>query len=433
MKIAIIGGGAAGMSAASRIKRLKPEFDVHVFEKSSFVSHAPCGIPFFVSGVVKNLDDLCAYDVAFFRNQRKINVHLNSEVVDVDYGYLEYCEAGERKKFEWDVLLFATGASPIKVFDSEKVYCVDSIEDAPRIRLVAEKSEKIVVIGSGYIGVEIVDSLTDMGKEVTVIEQRGYPLPEYDKEISEILLRKMKLYADVRMGEKVESIEEKGDKLAVNTNSGEYVADVVISAVGMKPNVELAKQLGVELGETGAIKTNRRMETSVENVYAAGDCAETINVVTGDYDWMPFAAPANKMGFVAGSNIAGVFLEFPGALKSQMTSFKDLEIGKVGLSEGEAVEKGYDVVSVTINSRNAAKYMPNGSITLKMIADRSGKVLGVQAIGKGVAKRIYAAASLLYKKARVEDFFFVDLPFYPPESPVWDPLVIAARNIMRAI
>lgn len=432
MKVAIIGGGAAGMSAASRIKRLNPKMDVHVFEKSNFVSHAPCGIPFFVSGIVGDVNELCAYTADFFREERKINVHLNAEVVEVEYGKLEYVEKGRNKTYEWDYLLFSTGASPIKISSSKKVHYVRSIEDAPRIKAIAEKSEKIVVIGCGYIGIEVVDALTNLGKKVIVIEKE-YPLPDHDVEVSELLLSEMKKYAEVITGEAVEEVKEVGKKLVVETKESEYEADMVISAIGVKPNVELAKKLGVKLGESGAIRTDSFLRTNVENVYAAGDCAEITNVITQKPDWIPLAAPANKMGFVAGSNIAGKQMKFPGALKSQMTSFRDLEIGKTGLSEKEAKKHGFDAISVTITSRATAKYIPNGELTVKMVAERNGRVLGVQAIGKGVAKRIYAAASLLYKSAKVEDFFFVDLPFYPPKSPVWDPLVIAARNLMRLI
>ena len=438
VRVVIIGGGAGGMAAASRVKRLKPEWSVDVFEKTSYVSHAPCGIPFYLSGDVKSVSELCAYDVNFFKEVRGINVHLNSEVVEVGEGYVEVVERGERKRYEWDRLVFATGARGkrlnVRCMELEGVLCVNSIEKAPLIREIARKHENVVIIGSGYIGVEVADAISRF-RRVTVIEQNSHPLPEYDEEISDILLGEMRQRLELRLSERVLSVEGNGRVRRVVTDKGEYPADLVILAIGVEPNVRLAEQLGVELGETGAIKTDRHMRTSMENVYAVGDCAETVNVVTGKPDWIPLAAPANKMGYVAGSNIAGMEMEFPGAVKSQLTSFYDLEIGKAGLSEEEALERGYDAVSVTISSRSRAKYIPDGGkITLKMVADAdSGKVLGVQAIGSGVAKRIYGASALLYMGANVEDFFFADFPFYPPKSPVWDPLVIAARNMFRKL
>ena len=259
-----------------------------------------------------------------------------------------------------------------------------------------------------------------------------------DKEDSELAEWKAEI-GDVEKkvdykAENVVAIEGKDKAEKVITDKNEYRADLVILATGVKPNVKLAKEIGVELGESGAIKTNEFMETSVENVYAAGDCAETINLITGEPDWIPLATPANKMGYVAGSNIAGQRIKFPGALKSQITSFYDLEIGKVGLSEKEAIRHGYDTVSVTITTRTRARYIRDGKITLKMVADADTyRVLGVQAIGKGIAHRIYGAAALLYKRATVEDFFFADFPYYPPVSPVWDPLVLAARNLFRKL
>lgn len=438
VRVAIIGGGAGGMSSASRIKKLRPEWRVDVFEKTSFVSHAPCGVPFYLEGLVGSIHELCAYDVNFFREQRKINVHINSKVVEVRDGELDVLERGEIKTYEWDYLIFATGAKAkrlnVECQGISGVLCLHNIENAPIVREIARTHDNIVIVGSGYIGVEVASALSKQ-KKITVIEQSGYPLPEYDEEISDILLGEMKQKVDLRLNERVVEIQGKDRVEKIITDKGEYKADLVILGIGSEPNVELAVNFGIELGESGAIKTDEYLRTNKENVYAVGDCAETTNIVTGKPDWIPLAAPANKMGYVAGSNIAGMKMKFPGALKSQITSFHDLEIGKAGLSEKEALKHGYDAVSVTVTTRSRAKYIPgDGNITLKMIADRdSGRVLGIQAIGKGVSKRIYGASALLYKHATVEDFFFADFPFYPPKSPVWDPLVIAARNMFRKI
>jgi len=433
VKVVVIGGGAAGMATASRIKRLKPEWSVDVFEKTSYVSHAPCGIPFYLSGIVNSISELCAYDVNFFKTNRGINVHLNSEVIEVKNGYVVVNERGELKNYEWDKLVFATGARGKTLndkADGKNIVCVHTIEDAPRIKEMARERKRIVVIGSGYLGIEIADALSRR-KNVTVIEQGSHPLPEYDEEISDILLGSMREKLDLRLNEKVIAIEEDGKR--VLTDKEEYKTDLVILAIGVEPEVRLAERFGIEIGKTGAIKTNRKMETSKKGVYAVGDCAETTNVVTGKADWIPLAAPANKMGYVAGSNIAGVEMEFPGALKSQLTSFYELEIGKTGLSEWEASKHGFNAVSVTISSNTKARYISSKErITVKMVADAdTGRVLGVQAIGTDVSKTIYGASALLYKKAHVEDFFFADFPFYPPKSPVWDPLVVAARNLFR--
>jgi NADPH-dependent 2,4-dienoyl-CoA reductase/sulfur reductase-like enzyme len=441
LKIAIIGGGAAGMTAASRIKRLRPGWDVKVFERAAYVSHAPCGVPFYVSGFVRDISELCAYEIDFFKEKRGIDVHPRARVVKVGRGFLKVIEKRNNESYEntyeWDRLLFATGtrASPLNVNceELEGVLCIHYIENGERVKKMATKIEKIVIIGSGYIGVEMSEAFSRLGKKVILIEKEKKPIPDFDPEIGSILKRKLEEKVKARFNEEVISIEGKDKVEKVVTDKGKYKCEMVIIAVGEVPNVELAKDLGVKLGKSGAIETNSRMETNIKGVYAAGDCAETVNIVTGEKDWIPLAAPANKMGYVAGVNIAGYEMEFPGAVRSQLTSFYNLEIGRAGLSEKEALKKGFDPISATITMKSTAKYIPNGDITIKLVADSNGKVLGVQAAGTGVAKRIYAAASLLYKKSTVEDFFFADLPYYPPESRVWDPLVVAARNLFRKL
>jgi len=433
MNIAIIGGGAAGMTAASRIKRLQPKWNVKVFEKSPYVSHAPCGIPFYISDVVKHFKDLCAYDITFFERERGIEIHNLSEVEEVGDGYL----IAKGKEYEWDKLLFATGSKASKLNveneDLEGISCVNYIEHGEKVKLWAKDAEKVVIIGSGYIGVEMSEAFLRIGKKVTLIEIKEHPLPEYDAEIGAILKAEMGKYVNLRLSEKVTAFEGKDRVEKVVTNKGEYECDIAIIAVGIEPNSGLARQFGVKLGKSKAISTNSRMETNIENVYAAGDCAESLNIITKKMDWIPLATPANKMGYVAGANMAGSNMEYPGSLKSQITGFYNLEIGKAGLSEKEAVKEGYDVVSTFISSRTSAKYIPNGIIHLKMVVDRSGMVLGVQCIGKDVAKRIYGTSALLYKNADVREFFFTDFPYYPPESRVWDPIVIAARNLFRKL
>ncbi len=436
MKVAIVGGGAAGMSAASRIKALQPSWDVKVFEKSKFVSHAPCGIPFYVSGAVAHFEELCVYDVGYFRRERGIDVHTNAKVVEVGEGYLIAEENGKEVQYEWDKLLFATGARAqrlnVEYEELEGVLCVNDIQNAEKVKIEAMRAENIVIIGSGYIGVEMAEAISRLGKRVTVIEAQERPLPEYDAEIAAILKAEMEKRIELKLSERVVAFDGKDRVEKVITNKDEYACDMAIVAVGVHPNTEIAAKL-VELGKSGAIKTNSRMETTAEDVYAAGDCAESINVVTGKPDWIPLAAPANKMGYVAGVNMAGKELHYPGSLKSQLTSFYDLEIGKVGLSEHEAIREGYEVVSAFITSRSCARYLPNGLLHLKVVADRSGKLLGVQAAGNGVAMRIYAASALLYNGCNVKDLFFTDFPYYPPVSRVWDPLVVAARNLFRKL
>lgn len=434
--VAIIGGGAAGMSAASRIKALRPDWNVMVFEKTDFVSHAPCGIPFYVSGFFEHFEELCTYDVGYFKSERGIDVHTSAKIIDVSEGSLIAEEMGKEKTYEWDKLLFATGAKAkrlkAKNENIEGVIYVDDILAAERIKKLALKSEKIVIIGSGYIGVELADAISKLGKKVTVIEIAERPLPEYDAEIAAILKSEMEKFVHLKLSERVVAFEGKDRVEKVITDKSEYECDFAIVAIGVCPNVDLAKKI-VKLGKSGAIQTNSKLETSKEGIYAAGDCAETFNIVTEKQDWIHLATPANKMGYVAGVNMAGFELHYPGSVKCQITSFQDVEIGKAGLSEYEAIREGYKVVSAFVTTKASAKYFQDGLIHLKVVADRSGRILGVQAAGKGVGMRIYGSAALLYKKADVRDLFFADFPYYPPLSRVWDPLVVAARNLFRKL
>ena len=433
MKVAIIGGGAAGMSAASRVKALKPEWEVSVFEATSFVSHAPCGIPYAIEFDFGS-EELMYYKPEVFVKERGIDLHLNARVIEVDYGKLRVEENGKEKTYEWDKLLIATGASPkvpkIEGVDLENVFTVDLPPDADRIRKAAKEAENVVIIGAGYIGVEMAEAFSAINKKVTVIEFLDRPLATFDREISNIVREEMEKKVELKLEESVEAIEGKDKVEKVVTDKGEYKADLVILATGVKPNVELAKQLGVELGETGAIKTNAKMETNVENVYAAGDCAETINLVTKKPAWIPLAPAGNKMGYVAGVNMAGGNIEFPGVVGTQITKFYDLQIGKTGLTEEEAKKEGFNVKSAFIQANTKVHYYPGAKKTfIKAIKDAdTNRILGAQVAGyEMVTMRINVFATAIQAGFTTKDLFFADLAYAPPFTPIWDPVIVSAR------
>ncbi|MBO8174687.1 MAG: CoA-disulfide reductase [Thermococcus sp.] len=434
-KVVIIGGGAAGMSAASRVKRLKPEWDVKVFEATEWVSHAPCGVPYVVEGISPK-EKLMHYPPEFFIKKRGINLHLNAKVVEVEQGQVRVQEKDGEHKYEWDYLVFANGASPklppIEGIDLEGVFTADLPPDAVAIREYMQKYdvEDVVVIGTGYIALEMAEAFAAQGKNVTVIGRSERVLRKsYDKEITDIVEAKLREHINLRLQELTIRIEGKERVEKVVTDANEYKADLVVIATGIKPNIELAKQLGVRIGETGAIWTNEKMQTSVENVYAAGDVAETKHIITGRRVWVPLAPPGNKMGYVAGSNIAGNEIHFPGVLGTSITKFMDLEIGKTGLTEEEALKEGYDVKTAFIEARTKPHYYPGGKkIWLKAVADKeTNKLLGLQAVGSDVLPRIDAFAIALQAGFTTKDLFFADLAYAPPFAPVWDPLLVLAR------
>jgi len=433
MKVVIIGGGAAGMTAASRIKSIQPRWDVTVFEATNFVSHAPCGIPYLVEGLVPSAEDLMYYTADFFKEKRGINVKLNSKVIEADTGFVRVDENGSEKKYEWDKLIIATGSLPrlpaIDGIDCDKVFTVHHPADADKLKKHLLDAKKVVIIGAGYIGLEMSEALLTQKKQVTLIGIYDYPLPRFDEEIGNLIKDRMVKEIDLRMRENVKQIEDLKDGVRVVTDKSEYKTDIVVISIGARPNVELAKQLGCKIGETGAIWTNDRMQTNVEDVYAAGDCAETVHMITKKRVWIPLAPSGNKMGYVAGVNAAGGDLRFPGVLGTQFTKFLDMEIASTGLTEKAAKNEGYNIKSVFIHTKTRVHYYPGaGDLWLKVVAEnKTNRILGAQAVGSEAALRINVFAAIIYANLTTKDAFFLDLGYAPPFSPIWDPIVVSAR------
>ncbi len=438
--VIIVGGGPAGMTAASRIKRLKPSTRVAVFERSGYVSYAPCGLPYYLGGLAESINQLVHYTVDIFR-RRGIDVYTRAEVVEVVQGHAKVRVGGEERAFEWDKLILATGARPrlppIKGLNLEGVFTLRILEDGERAKQSIRDARRVAVIGGGYIGLEVTENLKRIGKDVLLFEILPHVMPTLDSDVATLLEEELQRNGvELHLGERVVEIEGRGKVEKVVADKGEYRVDAVFVATGVTPEVELAKQLGAELGPTGAVRVNKRMETSVESVYAAGDVAETINLVTGKPDWFPLAPIANKMGYVAGSNVAGLSAEFPGAVGTAITKVFGLEVGRTGLTEERARKEGFDPVSIKVETATRPGYYPGGSrVTVKLIADRqSGRLLGGQVVGgEGVLARVNALATLLAKGGTVEDLFFADLAYAPPFAPVWDPLVVAARVMLREL
>ncbi|HDZ36446.1 MAG TPA: CoA-disulfide reductase [Thermococcus sp.] len=433
--VVIIGGGAAGMSTASRVKRLKPEWDVKVFEATEWVSHAPCGVPYVVEGVSPK-EKLMHYPPEVFIKKRGIDLHMKAEVVEVEQGSVRVREADGEHTYEWDYLVFANGASPqvpaLEGSDLEGVFTADLPPDAVAITEYMEKHDvkDVVVIGTGYIALEMAEAFVERGKNVTLVGRSERVLRKtFDKEITDIVEEKLRENLNLRLEELTLRFEGDGRVEKVVTDAGEYKADLVIVATGIKPNTGPARELGVRIGETGAIWTNEKMETSVENVYAAGDVAETKHLITGRRVWMPLAPAGNKMGYVAGSNIAGKEIHFPGVLGTSITKFRDLEIGKTGLTEAEAIKEGYDVRTAFIKAKTKPHYYPGArDIWLKGVVDNeTNRLLGVQAVGGEILPRVDAAATMIQAGFTTRDVFFADLAYAPPFAPVWDPLIVLAR------
>jgi NADPH-dependent 2,4-dienoyl-CoA reductase/sulfur reductase-like enzyme len=437
MRVVIIGGGAAGMSAASRIRRLKDDAEIIVIEKTGLVSHAPCGIPYYLAGLFDNFDLFMHYTPDYFRSTRRIDVRLNEAAVEVNDGYV-ITDRGNR--YEWDYLVLAVGAVPYIPnipISGDRVVTIHHPADAMRIRDLLNASRSVGIIGAGYIALEVAEAARFRGKDVVMIG-RSYPLRKsLDEDVSKYVINELvKHQVDLKLGEKLIEINREGDKQVIITDGNKYTVDLVIITTGIKPNTELAKQLRLKIGETGAVWVDDSMKTSHDAVYAAGDIAETINVVTNKPYWHPFGTTANKMGYVAGSNIAGIKMRFPGVAGTSMTRFMNLYIATTGITERDAKNYGFKPTSTTIKSRIRARYYPGGGdVIIKLIIDEgSRRILGAQVLGDDgsyVLGKIDVLSSLIMKGATVEDLFFTDLAYLPSVTQVWDPLIIAARQFLK--
>jgi len=442
VEIVVIGGGAAGMSAASRIKRLHKDWTVRVFEGSGYVSYAPCGLPYFIAGKVKEPNDLTYYPVEVFREKRGIDVHVNAWVteVDKDRKVVKVRENGEVKEYRWDKLILATGAVPndlgVEGEELKGVIKLHTVETGIKAREELKGAKSVVVVGAGFTGVEVAGELKEAGYEVHLIVRSRVLRKSFDKEMSELIEEHLKNHGiNLIKGVTVERILGKERVEGIELSDGNKIdAQAVVVATGMKPANELAKQMGLRLGVANAVRVNEYMETSEPEVYAAGDVAESWMIHTGDRVWCPFAPPANKMGLVAGLNAAGKRVAFPGSSCTGITKVLGLEIGRTGLSEEEAKALGFEVATSMVKARTRAHYYPGSQFThVKLVADaKTGQVLGVQIVGpEGVKGRVDAVASLLTKRGTVRDLFFADLGYVPPLAPVWDPLVTAARLLYK--
>jgi NADPH-dependent 2,4-dienoyl-CoA reductase/sulfur reductase-like enzyme/rhodanese-related sulfurtransferase len=445
MKVVIIGGVAAGPKVASRIIRLVPDAEVTIVEKGKLLSYAGCGLPYYVSGVVKEQAELMSTpvgivrDPVFFRNVKNVHVMNQTEAVRVDRAgrRVEVQDlSGGRSWLDYDKLVFATGATPvippIPNVALANILTLHGVHDAEQIKaLLAEhKALDVVVVGGGLIGVEATEALVQSGCRVTIVEMLPQILGMLDFEIAKLVEQHMESHGvKVLTGTTVQSFEGQGRVQAVITDRGRLPAEMVIMAVGVRPAVELARAAGLEIGTTGAIKVDPRMRTSDPDIYAAGDCVECVDLLTGQPCYMPLGSTANKQGRVAANNVCGFDDTFPGVLGSTVCKVFDYCVARTGLTEAAAAKLGYDPVAALAPAADRAHYMPTAKpLLLKIVADRkSRRLLGAQATGPGAGdKRIDVAAMAITAGMTVDLLAQVDLCYAPPYAPAMDNLITAA-------
>lgn len=453
-KLIVIGAVAAGTKAASKARRDNPDLDVKVFTKERYISYAGCGLPYYIGGIIKEKQELLVRSPEDFRTEQGIDIYTEHEVKKIDTAakkvLVEDLKSGKLSEFPYDKLIIATGASPIvpplENINLANIFTLRSVTDAFAIRELVDSgaAKKAVVVGGGFIGLETAENLRHRGLDVTIVELVPHILPPFDDEIA--------LYAQNHMeskgvkiltGEKVTGFEGTDGKVtAVKTTAGNIEADMVILSIGVRPNTAVAAEAGIELGAAGAIKVNKYMETNIKDIYAAGDCAENINLITGKPAWYPMGSTANKTGRIAGHNAALETQDearkekLEGVLGTTIVRLFEVTAAKTGLSERDALKEGFEIETVLVPANDRAHYFPGyKDIITKLIVDKNThKVLGAQIVGEGAAdKPIDIIATAITLGARVEDLAKLDLAYAPPFSMAMSSTLLSANVMLNKL
>lgn len=447
-RLIVIGGTAAGLSAASKAKRLNPELEVMVFEQSGYVSYGACGLPYFVGDLIKEPEDLIAVSAEELCTKRQIPTFIHHRVTGINRKEktvtAENLEQQKTSVHAYDKLVIATGAAPIRPdipgVDADGVFYLRTVEDGIRLKQqAAGREQTAAIVGGGFIGLEVAEELTRVGTNVHLYEKLDRLLPflepEFSREIKECLQEHgvtVHLNADIDA-----LLTEAGKVCGVSLVTGEkQPADFILMSIGVLPASELARQAGIKTGIKGGIIVDDTMQTSDASIWACGDCVLTKHLVTGEPVYIPLGTTANKQGKIAGENIAGKASVFPGVLGSMVTKVFGLTIAATGLSLTQALQAGYDAASSVITKSDRASYYPGGEPnTICLIVDRqSGRLLGAQGIGSdSVAGRINVLAAAITAEMTVSRISELDLVYAPPVAPVYDPILIAASQAEKKV
>ncbi len=442
-RLLVIGGDAGGMAAASQARRLRSDLEIIALEKGSWTSYSACGIPYLIGGEIGAVEDLVARTPQEFRDGFDIDVRLHHEAMAIDLDRREVevrdVDRGGTSRLGFDQLMIGTGARPrtpdIPGIDHPAVHGVQTLGDAEHLLAHARhiEAKRVVVVGAGYIGLELAEAFTHRGADVTVVERDREVMRTLDPDMGALIREAMCGHGvDVRCGVETLGFEDG----VVRTGDGDLRADLVVLGLGVVPNAELAGDAGIELGAGGAIGVDRRQHTTAEGVWAAGDCCESTQLVSNRKLYVALGTVANKQSRVAGTNIGGGYATFPGVVGTAITKICTTEVSRTGLSEREATRDGFEHHAVTIESTTTAGYLADTEqLRIKVVAERtSGRLLGAQIVGgAGAAKRIDVFATALHAGMTVEQMTHLDLAYAPPFSSVWDPILVAARKAAEAV
>ena len=443
MKLVVIGAVAAGTSAATKARRNSEQMVITVYEKDNMISYSGCGMPYYLGGDVQTIEELVPRDPSYFKKKHNIDILALHEVLSIhpDKKSIEVKNLVTDEIFSdsYDTLVIATGASPnippIKGVERKNVFFLRNIHDMEKIHnyINLHKVKTGIIVGTGLIGLETAENLSFRGLDITLIEKMEHVFPVMDKDMAKYVEKEIEKNGITLITDKYVSEIRTNSILLSDGNS--LKAEFIIIAAGVQPNVEIAKVAGIEIGNTGAIKVDKKMQTNFTDIYACGDCSEQYHLLTGKSVYIPMGSTANKTGRIAGDNLSGGNIEFRGVLGTSILQLFDRTVAQTGLTEEEALKQGYDVTVIHNKKTDKPSYMGGREMIIKAVADNTnGRVLGVQIVGyDGVDKRIDVFVTAISLGAKAEDLFHLDLAYSPAYSNAKDPVMYTGMVLENAM